>query len=211
MANSKKRKFVIRKLSKAAIAKQRAGDLFYFDPESWEHIMAAALDPRRRGAAAGLTSAQIAKGQATRRRNRAQRQKAAMAESMARRHAVTAEKFWKARGGPALRDRILCAMAPGRWHGAADIAAVLYGATATAEQRRYVRAILIQRLEPAGLVRAADNPAFAGTIGVGEVEPSSLWILSEAGEAERALVAESVARGVRYEKRPASALQPRPA
>jgi hypothetical protein len=168
MANRKKRKVGIRKLSRVKLI----GDLFYFDQGAWETIMARAL-AKGEGAAVGRQSMErMAKARRTKERNMIRRRAARLAT-----RADPKGAFFEARRGPAWRDRIITALEPGAWFGAVDIARL------TGLAVRSVRAILKQKLLPEGLVARGRNPDWVGN--TRNVEPERLWSLTPAGELER--------------------------
>jgi hypothetical protein len=180
---------LIRKISTKRRAKLLEGDLFYFDPASWELMVTAAMT-KGDGAACGRQSLErIAKAKETRRRNREARQRAATDARAAVQKAERSRRHNEARLGPALRDRILAAMEPGNWYGPIDVAHLCDSRV------RNVRAILAQVLAPAGLVHPELNPEWiSNTL---NVEPKKLWTLTPSGETERTRILSAVEAGTR--------------
>jgi hypothetical protein len=155
------------------------GDLFYFDQEAWDILVAAArqgaVRPGLRGDAVPLAVRKAWSKNAhdvVRRRKEARR--LAIAEArLTDRKAAYIVKHLK-RPGPRDRERVLSVMDPGQWYGSPDIAALL-GADVNDGPHRTL-ALMRRR----GIVTRARNPDFKGY--AGNVEPAYLWRLTELGE-----------------------------
>jgi hypothetical protein len=156
------------------------GDLFYFDQEAWEILVAAARQgahrPGLRGDAVpqAVRKAWVRKGIQTVKRQKAERAAAIADERLKARKAAYIVKHLK-RPGPRDRERVLSVMAPGQWYGSPDIAALLGSEVNDGPHRTL--ALMRRR----GIVTRARNPDFKGY--AGNVEPAYLWRLTELGEA----------------------------
>jgi hypothetical protein len=156
------------------------GDLFYFDQEAWEILVAAArqgaVRPGLRGDAVPMEIRRAwgRKGPEAQKRRKAERAIAIADARLKERKAAYIVKHLK-RPGPRDRERVLSVMAPGQWYGSPDIATLL-GAPINDGPHRTL-ALMRRR----GIVTRARNPDFKGY--AGNVEPAYLWRLTELGEA----------------------------